>query len=579
MRTLRSRLTWMFLTLIGLSMLGTGLFVGLLLQATYLDSLTGRLNKEGTLLAQTLDWGKQDSFDARAEEFGRALSARVIILDRDGTVLGDSVRDKAGTRNLRHLPEVRQALKGTTPSNQFAQKRDNRLNTAIPVIRDGQILGAVWIQLDVTDVNRSIRQIWISMAGGLAVAYLLAALASSRFARDVTRPIEEITRVAEDIAHNKLYRSVAVYGEDEIGRLGESINRMARSLRSQMSAIRKSERRLTSVIETMESVLFLVDPSGSVSLANPAFERLFGVPVSDIQGKSIQHLPGPYELIQLITRCQETGERQRKELHFFYPEERIVEASLSPMGVEKDGRGVVAVLHDITAIRRLEKMRSEFVANVSHELKTPITSIVGFTETLLDGAMQDPDTCREFLEIILEEGNRLQRLVGDILDLSKIESKQIHLELETVPIGELIQSATKTMEDQFRAKQLTLEVQLPDPLFTVTVDRDRFRQILLNLLSNAMAYTPSGGKVTVRAERDAESWRLQVADTGIGIPKEDLPRIFERFYRVDKARSRASGGTGLGLAIVKHLVEVHKGTIHVESQVGEGTTFTLTFPL
>jgi two-component system phosphate regulon sensor histidine kinase PhoR len=569
----------MFLLLIGLSMLGTGLFVGLLLQATYLDSLTGRLNKEGTLLAQTLHWGKRDSFDAQANTFGRALSARVIILDRDGNVLGDSAKAKADTRNLRYLPEVQQALKGKPPSEQMARRRDNRLNTAIPVIRNGQLLGAVWIQLDVTDVNRSIRQIWISMAGGLAVAYLLAALASSRFARDVTRPIEEITRVAEDIAHNQLYRSVAVYGEDEIGRLGEAINRMARSLRSQMSAIRKSERRLTSVIETMESVLFLVDPSGSVSLANPAFERLFGVPVSDIQGKSVHHLPGPYELIEMIARCQETGERQRKELHIFYPEERIVEASLSPMGVEKDGRGVVAVLHDITAIRRLEKMRSEFVANVSHELKTPITSIVGFTETLLDGAMQDPDTCREFLEIILEEGNRLQRLVGDILDLSKIESKQIHLDLESVPVGELIQSATKTMEDQFRAKQLTLEVRLPDPSFTVTVDRDRFRQILLNLLSNAMAYTPPGGMVTVQAERDEESWRLQVADTGIGIPKEDLPRIFERFYRVDKARSRASGGTGLGLAIVKHLVEVHKGTIHVESQVGEGTTFTLTFPL
>jgi two-component system phosphate regulon sensor histidine kinase PhoR len=314
-------------------------------------------------------------------------------------------------------------------------------------------------------------------------------------------------------------------------------------------------------------------------LANPAFERVFGVPVSDIQGKSVDHLPGPYELIQLIARCRETGERHRKELHIFYPEERIVEASLSPMGVEKDGRGVVAVLHDITAIRRLEKIRSEFVANVSHELKTPITSIVGFTETLLDGAMLDPDTCREFLGIILEEGMRLQRLVGDILDLSKIESKQIHLHLESVPVDELIQSATKTMEDQYRAKELTLEVQLPDPPFTVTVDRDRFRQILLNLLSNAMAYTPSGGEVTVRVERDIETWRLEVADTGIGIPKEDLPRIFERFYRVDKARSRASGGTGLGLAIVKHLVEVHKGTIHVESQVGKGTTFTLTFPL
>jgi two-component system phosphate regulon sensor histidine kinase PhoR len=235
------------------------------------------------------------------------------------------------------------------------------------------------------------------------------------------------------------------------------------------------------------------------------------------------------------------------------------------------------VFHDITAIRRLEKMRSEFVANVSHELKTPITSLRGFAETLLDGAMNDPETCREFLQIIHDESLRLQRLVSDILDLSRIESK-LPLKWEKVPVGEIVESATKTVEEQMRKRDLALDVVLPES-FTVLVDKDRFRQILLNLLTNAMAYTPEGGRITVEARRESNSWWIRVADTGVGIPEEDLPRIFERFYRVDKARSRESGGTGLGLAIVKHLVEVHQGEIRVNSRVGEGTEFQLIFPI
>jgi two-component system, OmpR family, phosphate regulon sensor histidine kinase PhoR len=268
----------------------------------------------------------------------------------------------------------------------------------------------------------------------------------------------------------------------------------------------------------------------------------------------------------------------RHEIQIYFPEERMLEANLAPMWVERNGVGVVVVLHDLTAIRRLEQLRKDFVANVSHELKTPITSIRGFSETLLDGAMGDPDTCREFLQIINEESLRLQRLIGELLDLSKIESKQINLKRERIRIDQMVQSVMKTMEERFRAKQQAWSVKIAEP-FEVEVDKDRFRQILLNLLSNASNYTPPGGRITVEVEKSDESWLCKVSDTGIGIPKEDLPRVFERFYRVDKARARDSGGTGLGLAIVKHLVEAHQGEIEVTSQIGQGTTFTLSFPM
>ncbi|SEM97412.1 two-component system histidine kinase PnpS [Lihuaxuella thermophila] len=577
MRSLRGKITGSFLLLIGCSVLGTGIFVALLLQSSYLDSLTGRLTKEGKMIAETIEWEKNlddpHHFERQANIYGRTLGARVTFFDAEGVVLGDSA--EGNQLNGKAFPEVK---RGLLKSSEPTVIKNDFLHATLPVIRNGKVLGAIRVSMDLEEVNRSLEKVWLSLAGGLIIAYSLAAFFSSRIAGGVTRPLEEITQVAVDIAQNRIHKRVQQTGNDEIARLGRAINRMAHSLQKQMETIRKSERRLGSIIESMESGLIMVDSTGRVSLANRAFERMFGVPAADIIGVSYKRLTYPYDLTALITECAESGSRLRKEIHLYYPEERMLEANLAPMWVEKNGVGVVIVFHDLTAIRRLEQLRRDFVANVSHELKTPITSILGFAETLLDGALKDPDTCREFLKIIHDESLRLQRLIGDLLDLASIESKKLHLNLKTVFVDSLIQSAVKTIEDQVRAKGQRLEVHIEEP-FEIEVDPDRFRQIILNLLSNAMNYTPQGGSITLDVSREPHRFRLKVTDTGVGIPPEDLPRIFERFYRVDKARSRDSGGTGLGLAIVKHLVEVHNGEIDVKSKVGTGTTFTLSFPL
>lgn len=401
-----------------------------------------------------------------------------------------------------------------------------------------------------------------------------------------------------------------------------------------------------------------------IVLTNPAIEQLLRLSADDVVGKSYTALAPYFDLRPQLAACIRTGASVREEIHLFAPEERILEASLSPLKDEAGHiDGVVAVLHDLTAVRRLEQLRRDFVANVSHELKTPVTSVIGFAETLLDGAMDDAETCRSFLQIIHEESLRLYRLIGDILDLSKIESRELSLKVETCDMSALIRSSAQSLQGQMEQAGLTLSLSLPEEL-VVEADKDRMRQIVVNLVSNAIAYTPEGGEVKVAltpapegvtaaeeatvanrvkaakratvaddataanrvraangataaggvrgansaivpndatdangataadgvTEKGAETvangetavnsalWQLTVSDTGVGIPPEHLPRIFERFYRVDKARSRALGGTGLGLAIVKHLVEVQKGTIDVESTVGIGTTFRLTFP-
>lgn len=586
MQSLHHRLTMMFLMVIAISVLGTGIFVALLVKASYLDSLTDRLRKEGQLLVNTLNWEEALEqpalFQQHADKFSRSLGVRVTLINNDGKVLGDSSESPVVMDNLRHHKEVNRVLESRMKGSYHSVTQDDKLYVFTPAIKKegetSEVLGAVRLTMELKTINGSLSQVWLSLVGGLLISFILASLIGSRVARNITRPIEEMTQAAVDIARNKFHRRVPVQQRDEIGRLASAINRMAAGLRYQLETIRKSERRLTSVIETMESGLLMVDSNRKITLANQAIHRFFNVKSPQLLNKPLPERAVFHDLHLMIRKCLHTGERMQGEIHLYFPEERVLEANLTPIYGEREGMGVVAVLHDITAIRKLERMRTEFVANVSHELKTPVTSLRGFAETLLDGAVEDPQMQREFLEIIQAESLRLERLIGDLLDLSKIESREMSLNLEEIDVTKLIRTIVKTTEKQMKKRGLNFQVDVKED-FTVHVDRDRFSQILINLLSNSMAYTPTGGSVNLSAGKEEKRWWIRVSDTGIGIPEEDLPRIFERFYRVDKARSRESGGTGLGLAIVKHLVEAHEGKIHVESRVGKGTAITLSFPL
>jgi two-component system phosphate regulon sensor histidine kinase PhoR len=346
----------------------------------------------------------------------------------------------------------------------------------------------------------------------------------------------------------------------------------------------EDESRLTSVLENMIDGVIMIDREAKLVLVNRAAEQIAGFSASGLLGQHVFALQSLCDLHPLIERCMAGHERIRDEIALHLPEERIVEVNLIPIVLANGvGGGTLIILHDTTSIRRLERIRSEFVANVSHELKTPIASVKGFSETLLAGAMDDPETAKTFLQIIYDESERINRLIGDLLELSKIESRLVPLRLAPVDLHELIGKTVEAMGNQAENKHIALSMAVDRDLY-IEADEDRLRQILINLLSNGVSYTPEGGKVSVKAfpvggGQEEEKMRIVVSDTGIGIPKEDLTRIFERFYKVDKARSRSSGGTGLGLSIVKHLVDLHGGTIHVDSVVGVETTFTIELPI
>jgi two-component system phosphate regulon sensor histidine kinase PhoR len=360
---------------------------------------------------------------------------------------------------------------------------------------------------------------------------------------------------------------------------------MAASLQDQLDEIRDNGTRLQSVLDNMTSGVVMIAPDGKITLYNREAELLLGSTVRERVGRNVTEIRQHFELVNLIREVLEQPVAVHEELTVYYPEERLLEIHIVPMTMGGDDeQGLLLVLQDVTAIRRLERMRSEFVANVSHELKTPVAAVKGFAETLLAGAMNDEETARSFLTIIQDESDRLNRLIGDILELSKIESRRSPLQFSPIDLPVFLARMTELLSPEAAKKSIELDVQAEEGLF-LEADEDRLGQIVMNLMQNGINYTPEGGKVKVRAEiveadgGDEELVRITVSDTGIGIPKKDIPRIFERFYRVDKARSRSSGGTGLGLSIVKHLTELHHGTIRVESTVGAGSRFILELPL
>lgn len=596
MTKFRAKLTFILILLIGCSMLIAGIFMAKVLENSHIKSLQDNMERELQVITATVDWNRKGTdaelisyYTEQAKHLKEATNERVTYVRADGKVLGDSDQSPEQMDNHLNRPEIASAAaNGVGYVTRYSDTlKENMLYAAIPVKNEAkETTGFLRISMSLEQVGKSIRSLWYFLISGLIILFLIAGIVSYRIAKGITHPIEKMTKVAQQITNMNYQSRVPAYSNDEVGQLGQAINRMSESLQQQMARIQENERRLQGVMENMMSGIMMIDREERIMLLNPAAEYILGFSSQELLGKKYNEAKQQYEFTKLIQECIETQDPIRDEMVFYYPAERILDIHLSPIAHEdEEWSGVLIVIHDITAVRRLERMRSEFVANVSHELKTPIAAVKGFAETLLAGALNDKETAVSFLQIIFDESERLNRLIGDILELSKIESKRIPMNFSPIYLPEFLERSLSVLRKEAEKKHIELSMLVDDDIY-IEADEDRLRQIIINLLSNGIAYTHDGGKVKVRvepldmnADGDYERLRLIVSDTGMGIPKKDLPRIFERFYRVDKARSRSSGGTGLGLSIVKHLVELHKGTIRVDSEVGVGTRFTIELPV
>ncbi|EAF8274847.1 PAS domain-containing protein [Listeria monocytogenes] len=577
-----------FFILFFVVMVIVGVFSGELMKSTYLNMKENQLEDAAKILLQTTNMENLDldkdaaTIQKSLDPLGEDIDARITVIDSKGDVVADTKKDPEKLDNHMNRPEVTDILKKGESVGISIRESDSlgysMLYVAVPVKHQGKTDGVLRISISLESVDAAVAKLWGNLALIFGIALVIIAAISVFIARKITRPVREIIEVSTDLANHKYDSRIHGKISGELQDLSISVNTLAESLETQMFEIKQNEQRLNAIVQNLVSGVMLINVDKQVIMTNRTMYQILGE--TEITGKPFYEVIKSFALSQLIEATFETKTIQQKEIILYFPREMILDASVSPiLGENGEITGIILLLHDITQIRHLENVRSEFVTNVSHELKTPVTALKGFAETLLDGAMYDEVLLKKFLTIIKEESDRLHRLIMDILALSRIEQNPVAENVELVDVDEVIEQSARTIFEM--ATEKNIRVTIPEKTSAsvmIETDRDKLQQIVINLLSNAINYTPVDGKVEVKLIEQEAEVIIEVTDNGIGIPAKDIDRVFERFYRVDKARSRHSGGTGLGLSIVKHLVENCGGRIEVESQEEVGSTFRVTLP-
>jgi two-component system phosphate regulon sensor histidine kinase PhoR len=520
--------------------------------------------------------------DALCKEIGRSSGTRVTVILPSGKVIGDSDEPPAQMDSHGDRPEVREALAGRAGrAVRYSRTlRQDWVYVAVPVRKDGAVAGVVRASTSLASVNGTLRGAYLRIAlAGVAVA-LLAVLVSLFLARRIAGPVGRMVEGTRRLAAGDFDTRLAPPNSVELAELAAAMNSMARDLRARMDAADRQRAELDAVLSSMEEGVLAADRDERVISLNRAAAELFGVDARAARGRGVREVVSNPQVQECVARLLENGAAFCEDVTLGTPQERQLLVSATGL---RDGRGGAAgallVLQDVTELRRLERVRSDFIANVSHELRTPVTSIKGYAETLLGDGRDDLESRERFLEIIARQADRLAALVEDILSLARFERSEAAggTDMERVSVASVIEAAVQACAPKAGERQVRLSVSCPEGL-VMDANPALTEQALLNLLDNAVKFSEPGGEVRMEAQASPKGVCLCVADRGPGIAPDHQTRIFERFYRVDRGRSRAMGGTGLGLAIVKHIMTLHGGRVEVESEPGNGSRFSLWFP-
>jgi two-component system, OmpR family, phosphate regulon sensor histidine kinase PhoR len=513
-----------------------------------------------------------------ASELGGRSDARVTLIEKDGRVIADSdVPDArlSSVENHHERPEVKAALHGQPGRDVRMSATIGRrmLYVAEPIVLDGNVIGAARVAMPLARLDAAVSSLQ-RLTGFAALLAIAAAIVLSSIAAEVaSRTARSLTTTARRMAGGDLATHEGEHGQDEFGELGRALDRLARNLSTTLDTLRNERDRMSGILGGMQEGVLLLDDKGRVALVNPALREMMLLP-SGAQGKSPLEVIRHAELKELLDEAIDSHEPTSREIEIGGIKPRRLLVRASPL--EGETPGVFAVFVDVTEMRRLETMRRDFVANVSHELRTPVTAIRSAAETLELALARDPDAALRFVEIIDRNAERLRGLVEDLLDLSRIESREFKLAMEPLNLTQVVAHVLGLFRERAEKKGIRMLEDIPTDLGPAHADRRAIEHVLTNLIDNAVKYCASGAEIRVTVTREDRTIRVVVADTGPGVEERHLPRLFERFYRVDAGRSRELGGTGLGLSIVKHLVEAMGGRVSVESRLGKGTSFSFT---
>ena len=447
----------------------------------------------------------------------------------------------------------------------------------IPIVSsDNEAVGAIYINADLSSINENIINTKKILTNATVWALCITMLLGSLLAKTITGPIKEVTTKAEELAKGDFGQIITVKSNDEVGKLTETFNYLSVRLSSTLDEIRREKNKVEAILTNMTDGIIAVGKDGIILHANPSASMMLGVLRENLDHKSFDEIA---EKLELGVTLEGFEKEEENSDNIIAINDRIIKLNAVPLINEKnDIEGALVVLQDVTERERLDSMRKDFVANVSHELRTPLTTIKSYTETLLDGAMDNKEYTENFLRVIDSESDRMTRLVKDLLQLSKLDYDKIQWNMKRISLSEIVKDCAYKMSITAKQKRQQIIYEDTNTDYQIDGDKDRIEQVIINIISNAIKYTGEHGTINISLEQSDEYIQVLITDNGIGIPKKDLPRLFERFYRVDKARSRALGGTGLGLSIARQIVEAHKGFIKIDSEFNKGTTVTLNFP-
>ncbi len=589
MKEIKKRLYGIYILVVAVFILLLHFLLSNIVEDRIIEQQRTSLNKEIISLVDYLEDANQEegltqeNVIQSLDEVAAIVNERITFIDLDGNPLYDSVASLDELTNLIELTEIQQVLYGEDIG---VSRRENSMTSSDQYFiaralldESGQAIGIMRLSNDVTNVTSVTDLVLLSQFAGMAVLAAVLMYLTGHWLNNINKSIANMNNVVTELTEENYEARYTLNSFEDLDNLGGSVNELADNLASQRLQLITSEERTIGLMNQLIIGVMLLDEERRIQMVNPAMNELLGI---NLYGK-ITQLFTDYitsaELIELIEEAYRIDDSVNAEIKIYFPEEKRLDVNIVPVpGSETEETNYIVLLYDITEIRRLEKVRTDFAANVSHELRTPITALKGFSETLLDGAMHDEEVLKEFLEIMLNESSRLDSMVKDILHLSKLEQGHERFSHEWIEVSSVVDEVFQILQQKMVIKDIQCYMEETEKV-TIRANRNHLKQILMNLIANAISYTPEKGTVIVDINQIGDEAKIQVIDNGIGIPESDQARIFERFYRVDKARSRNAGGTGLGLSIVKWVIESMNGRIELFSEAEIGTTFVVWLPL